>query len=544
MTLKIYDTTLRDGGQAAEVSLSKSDHIALFKVLDSFHLDYIEVGWPTSAGGDNGMKEIFKECLNSAKYSKVVAFGSTSKDKNPENDQRLNDVLDAGAQTICLFGKTWIPHADLQLKITPEENLEVIGRSVDYIRKKGRETIYDAEHFFDGFKDNKEYALETLVRAARAGAQTLVLCDTNGGTMTDDFKEIVREIFERLEEKGIDTPLGVHTHNDCGLALANGLSVLKYIKQIQGTMHGKGERAGNMSLAAFLGNYSIKMGNPVRVDIQRMKEVYESSCRLSGIAPDLTHPFVGKLAFAHRGGVHVDALEKGGENGGFLYQHMQPELVGNSQISLLTTLGGKAGVIKAAREHGYKFEKGDSKLLDAIGPLFEHLRKMEDEGAQIAWLPAMHFLLFAEHFDGLPKLLDIKDSEVYTSKANGKERSNFYCKGTILKDSREMRFDEFEDIVTVPDDGPIRAVDLLLKKVVGERFPIVKNLEIADYHTSIAKSNGAASTVRTVIDFKNGELFETSGVDKNKVYSGIAALEAGYNYVLTKALKEGKLLKA
>ncbi|MBS3091041.1 citramalate synthase [Candidatus Pacearchaeota archaeon] len=529
---EIFDTTLRDGPQGLHISLSKEDHIKLFKELDNFGVDYIELGWPANASNvDHSMIDVFKECVPLAKKSRVVAFGSTSKASNLANDRKIQSLVETGAGTACIFGKSWLEHVERDLQITPNENLEVISRSIDFLRRNSMEVFYDAEHFFDGYKEHPEYALQTLLRAEQAGATRLILCDTNGGSTPEQVREITSQVF-----KMVNTSLGIHTHNDRGQAVANAMACLKYVKQVQGTMHGRGERAGNMSLAAFIGNIveeSYKLGreNPNligKIDSKKLKHIYEVSCFLSGIEPDETEPYVGDAAFVHKGGVHQNAVGKGG---GHLYEHVPPELFGNRRIFPLNTLGGKSSVALVASQFGYTFDKRDPNLEGKVDALFAELKKYENEGYRLGTLFAEQFLLIEKYFGGMKPffVLDMNNYHIEIGRKNGVERSSFWCPvridGELFVASKEV------------EGGPIDAADKAINETVSKKYPGAGELRLIDYHVSLARRNAEESTVRNLIYFENGEEFKTVGVSENIIEAGVEALVKGLQYHLWRTYK-------
>ncbi|MEK6820341.1 MAG: citramalate synthase, partial [Nanoarchaeota archaeon] len=322
MKIEIYDCTLREGSQAAGAHFSIEDRVELFKALDSFGMDYIELGWPVS----EEVLESFELCRKARKNAKIVAFGSTSIAKNPEEDFNLLGIIESKPDFACIFGKTSKEHVEKQLKITLEENIKKIHDSINFLKSRGIRVFYDAEHYFDSFKEDREYALDTLVSAAKAGAEKIILCDTNGGTLPNEVEYIVLTTREKLLEKDISIGLGVHFHDDSGLALANTLASLPYIAQVQGTINGIGERIGNLNFSEFLPIYIKKIPMP-EIKLKLLKNVNEEAYRLAGLEIPHSRAFVGDTAFAHKGGVHIDAESKGAS-----YQHANPEDYGNKSI--------------------------------------------------------------------------------------------------------------------------------------------------------------------------------------------------------------------
>ena len=515
MQIEIYDCTLREGEQAAEASFSQEDRVKLFEMLDDFGADYVELGWPVS----QQVLESFALCMKIRKKAKIVAFGSTSIVENPGDDKNILSILASKADYACIFGKTWKEHVEKQLHITAEENLKRISNSVEFLRANGMKVFYDAEHFFDGYKDNKKYALETLMAAAKAGAERLILCDTNGGTLPEEVNEIVNETKKSLEEREIKTELGVHFHNDCGLALANSIVSLPYVKQIQGTINGTGERIGNLNFSEFLPVYIKKLARNHNVKLEKLKELNGAAYKLSGLEIPEIRPFIGDTAFAHKGGVHIDAHNKGAS-----YQHEEPENFGNKRNILLTTLGGGAGVISAAEQFGYKLDKKNSDVQEKAARLFLELGEIERKGYRIAAIPAEQYLLIEKYFGNLKDFFEIESWKVETGKENGKETSKLYVRCNLNKIIKEEN--------TAADGGPVDLIYKTIKKILAKDYPDAENLQLLDFHVSIARSKKEESIVRVLITFQNEEKFQTVGVDSNIIQSAIEAIEKGFRYYL------------
>lgn len=518
-SLELYDATLREGEQSARVSFSKENRIRLFKLLDDFGMQFIELGWPVVSGE---IKESFKECLQIAKNSEVVAFGSTSFKNNIEEDENLLAIVETGVKYACIFGKTWDVHVEKQLGITKEKNLEKIKQSIKFLIKNNIEVFYDAEHFFDGFKANKEYALQTLEAAGNAGAKRLVLCDTNGGLVPEEAKKIVKEVKNFIDEKNIPTELGVHYHDDCGLALANTLSSLEYVKQVQGTINGIGERIGNLDFSNFIPVYTKKLNKELKdIDLKKLKEINDSTYLISGNEIPEHKPFVGRTAFLHKGGVHVDATKKGAS-----YEQAVPEDFGNQRIILMNTLGGASSVINVAKDFGYELDKKNPETNNQIKKLFKELRETEIKGYKIGDIKAEQYLLIEKYFGSLKDIIKIKDWNIQTGFSGEDEKSIFYAKGIAGEN-------EFEEIELVKG-GPVNAIYKLMKRVLLKKHPEIKDMNLLDFHVEIANRNAEESSVRVVITFENHEKFKTVGVNRNILGSAIEAIEKGFRYYLNK----------
>jgi 2-isopropylmalate synthase len=516
MSLELYDSTLRDGEQAAGASFNLKDRIAMFQLLDDFGFDYIELGWPVTS------KEVFDSfaiCQKLKRNSKIAAFGSTTKE-NPSEDKNLNSILQAKPDVACIFGKTSLEHVFHQLKATPEENLEFIRKSIEYLKANHLVVFYDAEHFFDGFLENKEYALQTLVTAIKAGAERIILCDTNGGLTPEQTKEITKETYEYLSKLFPEVKLGIHLHNDAGLAHANTLAALPWITQVQGTVNGMGERVGNLDFSSFLPSYNFQYQKEIKLDLKKLKRVHDEAYRLAGKEIPESKPFVGETAFAHKGGVHIDAIRKGGAR----YEKFSPEKIGNSRRIVLNTLGGSASVVDAASQFGYQLDKKNPEVKKSIEKLYNELKTLEEKGYRIGALPAEQGLLVLKYFGEYQEFFRINSWRIKTGMENGKEFSEVQLKGQINKN----HFDQTKLI----EGGPVDAVYKTLQEILSTEYPQIKNLKLEDFHVGIARRGGEESSVRTVIDFSNGETFRTVGVDANILCSALEAIQKGFQYYL------------
>lgn len=519
--LELYDCTLREGEQAAGASFSLQDRTKLFSLLDDFGFDYVELGWPIAS---QEIAASFNLCKNIRKNAKIVAFGSTSFNSDLEQDKNLDSILRSGADYACIFGKTHLEHVVKQLKLTPEENLGRIYESVVFLKKR-IPVFYDAEHFFDGFKENQKYALETLVSAAMGGAEKLILCDTNGGLLPSEAEKIVAMTKKYLLDHEIDVPLGVHFHDDCGFALANAFSALPYIGQVQGTINGIGERVGNLNFSEFIPVYMKKIKKILDVKLETLKSVNEQSYRLAGIDIPESRPFVGDSAFAHKGGVHIDATNKGAS-----YEHENPTDFGNERVLLLNSLGGTAGVVMVAERFGYELDKHNVKTMENVQKLFIDVRDLEQKGYRMGALEAEQYLLVEKYFGDLKDFFKISRHRFETEKYEDRKvvsyfQGDYLVNGKLIKDS-----------VTLTG-GPIDAAYKSMLKVLSADYPAIKNLKLKDFHVGIARSNAEESTVRTVITFQDGHIFKTVGVDSNILESGLEALTKGFYYYLNKISK-------
>jgi len=522
MTIEIYDCTLREGEQAEGASFSFNDRIELCKRLDLFGLDFIEVGWPIVS------EDIFDSVRNAAskmKNAKIVAFGSTSIKENPSEDKNLNSILDCGAKYACIFGKSSLAHVEKQLKISGEENLSKIFMSVKFLHNNEITVFYDAEHYFDSYLDNPEYTLKSIIKALEGGAQRIILCDTNGGVIPSVAEKITRETKELLSKSGFNNCLGVHFHDDSGLALANTIACLPYIVQVQGTINGTGERLGNLNFSEFLPVYIKKMNGKSRVNLKELKKLNEEAYRLAGLDIPEKRAFVGERAFTHKAGVHIDAHLKGAS-----YEHESPEDFGNKRTILLNSLGGKSSVIRIADEFGYILDRDENQTREKIEEILKELKDFETLGYKIGSIKAEQSLLIEKYFGKNKLTFNIIEWEIKSEFKNRKEISNFKV---VCRLNDEIVSGELS--VT---GGPVDAAFKALKKILSKKFPEIEELNIQDFHVSIARQKSEESSVRTRIDFVNSDEFSCVGVDPNMIGSAIEAIEKGFRYYLIKLLKE------
>jgi len=523
MTNKIilYDTTLRDGTQGEQVTLSAEDKLKITRKLDEFGVHYIEGGWPGSNPKDARFFEMARK--NPFQRSKLTAFGSTRRAKtNPEDDQNIRALLDAETEAVTIFGKSWDLHASEILGVSLDENLSMIEDTLAYLKSQGREVIYDAEHFFDGYKQNSDYTLKTIKAAINGGADMIVLCDTNGGTLTHEFQNIMEEIMPH-----ISSPVGVHTHNDCGLALANSLvAVQAGAIMVQGTINGYGERCGNVDLISVIGNLQLKMGYQC-VDSERMKQLTDLSRYVSDVAnvPPLNQrPFTGRSAFAHKAGVHVSAIIKNPA----AYEHLDPEQVGNRRHVIVSDLSGKSNIEYKTREMGIDLGGNgyDSKQI------VEKIKVMEDQGYQ---------------FDAAEGSL-----ELLIKKVTGQFEDPFCLESfrvTIEKDQSgpsssqatiKISVGDDHEITAAEGDGPVNALDNALRKALNNFFPQIEEMGLVDYKVRVIEaSDGTAAKVRVKIESRDSqEIWTTIGVSENIIEASWQALVDSVQYKLLKEMKK------
>ena len=519
----LYDTTLRDGTQGEEVSFSAEDKLRIVKRLDELGFDYVEGGWPGSNPKDARFFEMARN--ESFRTARLTAFGSTCRAGTaPENDQNIKALLKAETESVTIFGKSWDLHASEILGITLDENLRIIEQSIAWLKGRDREVIFDAEHFFDGFRDNKDYALQTLTAALNGGADMVVLCDTNGGSLPDQIREITADVIDRVSVK-----VGIHTHNDGGLALSNSLSAVNAgAIMVQGTINGYGERCGNADLISVIGNLQLKMGRQCLdpENIVHLTELSHYVSEVANIPPLNQRPFAGKSAFAHKGGIHVSAIQKNPR----AYEHMEPELIGNHRRVIVSDLSGKSNIEYKAREMGIKIDtKGsDSKRI------VEKIKAMEDRGYQ---------------FDAAEGSL-----ELLMKKASGQFEEPFALESfrvTIEKDKSgassshatiKISVGDEHEITAAEGHGPVNALDHALRKALNSFFPQIKEMGLVDFKVRVVEgSDGTAAQVLVRIESRDShEVWSTVGVSEDIIEASWLALMDSVQYKLLKEMNRAE----
>ena len=502
----LYDTTLRDGTQGTGISFSVLDKIRVAEKLDAFGVHYIEGGWPGSNPKD---AEFFQEAAKRTwKNAKIAAFGSTRRGNlKVEDDPQVKALLDAQTPVVTLVGKSWILHVREVLCVTPEENRAMIRETVAYFKAAGREVCYDAEHFFDGYKEDADYAVSTLQAAAEGGADVLVLCDTNGGTMPDEVEAITRDVIARLGK-----PVGIHTHNDSGVAVANALAAVRAgAVQVQGTINGYGERVGNCNLTSLMPNLQLKMGIPVVPDLSRLRELSLFVDELANCQHNIRAPYVGATAFAHKGGIHVNAVQKLARS----YEHIRPEQVGNRQNILVSELSGQSNILLKAESLGLKLEKGSPQVREVL----EEIKRREALGYEFEAADGSIDLLIRkvlQHHQPLFELLEYH----CTFRRSGTDACDT-CEATVkllINGERVYTVDE--------GDGPVNALDAALRKALRPAYPQIDEIKLADYKVRILDSKqGTAARTRVLIVSTDGKTdWGTVGVSDNVIEASWLAL--------------------
>lgn len=519
----LYDTTLRDGTQGEGVNLSVEDKLALAKKLDAFGMHYIEGGWPGSNPKDAEFFQRAKE-INFIN-AKLAAFGSTRRANSKcEDDLQIKMLMDAKTPVVTMVAKTSTLHVKHVLETTFEENIKMISDSVSYFKQAGREVMHDAEHFFDGFKLDKEYAIATLKAARDAGADWLVLCDTNGGVMPWEIEEIVREAITALARDGkvgLKYNFGIHTHNDAGLAVANAiLAVRAGCTQVQGTVNGIGERVGNCDIISTIANLKLKLEDTCVEDYQ-LKELTSLSryvSELANLVPDIRQPYVGQSAFAHKGGIHVAAIMKLEES----YQHIDPTLVGNEKRVLVGELSGRGNIAYKAKEFGLDTEKNEVKNV------LQDIKELENKGFYFEDAEASLELLLHRAKEGYLRPFELVDFMVVINHRGGSDLS-------VLANLK-VKVAGIVEHTVAEGDGPVNALDQAFRKAIEKHYPEVSAVKLTDYKVRILDGGSAtAATTRVTIESSfHDKTWKTVGASTNIIKASWQALSDSIEYSLLK----------
>ncbi len=512
--IAIYDTTLRDGTQRENISLSVADKLRITRLLDDLGVAYIEGGWPGSNPKDAAFFEAVRD-LN-LKHARIAAFGSTCRKQcDPADDENIRALVDAQTPVVTIFGKTSILHVTDVLQTTPAENLRMIRDSLRYLKSLGKEVIYDAEHFFDGAKLDMEYAFDTLRAAVEGGADTIVLCDTNGGSLPWEITQWVRAVAETFPA----IRLGIHTHNDGELAVANSLAAVSAgCTHVQGTINGYGERCGNANLCSIIPGLELKMGYECVPDggLRTLAHLARTIAEIVNLAPDDHLAYVGKSAFAHKGGVHVAAIRRNVDS----YQHIDPVLVGNEMRVLVSDLSGRGNVLSKAEEFGMAVDGA------AAVRVLEDIKTLENTGYVFEGAEASVAVRLYRHQDDYQPLFHLIDFTVIVEDRRGRGQLS----------EAMVKVDLDGDIIhtAAEGNGPVNALDLALRKALLPRYPQVSDFQLADYKVRILDGvNGTAATTRVLIDTHNGsQRWSTVGAGTNIIHASWLALVDSFEYGL------------
>jgi len=517
MRIKIYDTTLRDGTQAAGVSFSLLDKLHISQELDKLGFDYIEGGWPGSNPKD---MEFFKRVKSiHFNHAKIAAFGSTRRKNIPvEKDSNIISLLEAETPVVTIFGKSWVLHVRRALLTDESENLRMIDDSISFLKRKNREVIFDAEHFFDGYKENPDYALKVLKVAESSGADCIVLCDSNGGSMPYEIDQIVRVVKER-----INCPLGIHAHNDSGVATANTVIAARIgVEQVQGTINGYGERCGNADLCAVIPNLKLKLDVDCisKEGLRSLTRISRLVSELANLVPFEHQPYVGRFAFTHKGGVHASAISREKKT----YEHIDPELVGNKRRVIISELAGKSSVIYKLNERGLGVK--NPQVLSKR--LIEQIKKLENEGYEFEAANGSFELLVKKNTGDYRKLFNIEGFRVIVEKReNGKLVSEATVKLNI----------NGKQVHTVAEgNGPVNALDKALRKALEDDFPQISQMHLSDYKVRILDAGaGTEAKTRVLIESSDkDDRWGTVGVSPNIIEASFKALLDAVEYKLNK----------
>jgi len=517
MTVKLFDTTLRDGEQSEGISFTVKDKIKIVHLLDDLGISYLEGGWP---GSNPKAVEFFNSIQNeSLSQAKMVAFGSTRRQKNTaETDANLLALVETKVPVACIFGKAWDFHVTHALKISLEDNLALIEDSLKFLKNNMEEVFFDAEHFFDGYKKNPEYAIESLKAAERAGTDVLVLADTNGGTLPFEIAKIIKEV-----QKVIKTPLGIHAHNDSECAVANTLVAVDCgVKQVQGTMNGYGERAGNANLCSIIPALKLKMGVDCISELN-LSKLTDVSHHISEIA-NLTHnnhfAYVGKSAFAHKGGIHVSAISKHPET----YEHIRPERVGNVQRVLVSELSGVSNLMYKAEELNIQLDKTDP----IVKKLLKDIKEMEQAGYQFEEGEASFELMLRRATKQYTPFFDLLAFRVIN---DNQGEDKFVIEATV-----KLTIDGTIVHTAGEGNGPVSALDHAFRKALISKYPEIETVRLTDYKVRVLNSSGGADAkVRVIIETTDDkDTWGTVGVSENIIEASWSALVDSMEYKLLK----------
>ena len=516
--VEIYDTTLRDGSQAEDIAFSVEDKLRITEKLDELGVHYIEGGWPGTNPKDS---EYFKKVKKlKLKNSVVVAFGSTHRPKHKaKDDSNINALIESETPAMTIFGKTWDFHVKEALKIPLAENLEIIHNSVTYLKKYADKIFFDAEHFFDGYKDNEAFAMKCLTTARDAGADCLALCDTNGGTLPDEIEKITSTVIENIK-----SPIGIHAHNDSECAVANSIIAVKLgASQVQGTINGLGERCGNANLCSVIPSLQIKLGIKCISDEQmkRLRDVSRFVNEIANIRHFKRQPFVGDSAFAHKAGVHVSAVIKRPET----YEHIKPELVGNSHRVLISDLAGRSNILRKAKEFNIHIDPDSPQLQDILNTL----KDLEHQGFQFEGAEASFELLLKKALGLHRKFFDLIGFRVIVEKR--KEGEIPLSEATIM-----MKVGGKIEHTAATGNGPVNALDNALRKVLDKFYPELKEVKLHDYKVRVlTEGKGTSAKVRVLIESGDEEnRWGTVGVSENIIEASWQALVDSIEYKLLK----------
>jgi 2-isopropylmalate synthase len=514
--IEIYDTTLRDGSQGEGINFSAIDKLRIAEKLDAFGIHYVEGGWPGSNPKD---MEFFKQAASRKwKHARIAAFSMTRrKGTAVEEDSLMRQILEAETPVVCIVGKSWLLHVHEVLRAKPQENLEMIADTISYLKAHGRTVIYDAEHAFDGYKDEPDYALATWQAAEKAGAECVVLCDTNGGCLPEDIERIVLAAKNKLKGR-----IGIHTHNDCGLGVANALAGIQAgATQVQGTINGYGERTGNCNLTTVMPILQLKLKRPVlsAKSLPKLKELSEFVDEIANVRHDPRQPWVGQTAFAHKGGMHVHAVERVAHS----YEHVNPEAIGNHRRVLVSDMSGRTNILMKAQELGFTLapEAPETRTITA------EVKRLENEGYEYEAAEGSLALLIGKTLKHQAPPFKVEGYHVSVRR----DRSISVCQASV-----KVQVDGVTEHTIAEGDGPINALDGALRRALVKFFPQLKKVQLEDYKVRILNSSaGTGARTRVLIESTDGkEEWGTVGVHDNIIEASVQALSDSFEYSLMK----------
>ncbi len=515
--IEMYDTTLRDGSQTEGISFSVNDKVKIAEKLDEMGIHYIEGGWPGSNPKDKEFFKLMKK--KKLKNSFLTAFGSTRRARvTPAQDKNLRDLISAQTPVVTIFGKSWDLHVQDVLKVSLEENLDIISSSVSYLKKKKKKVFYDAEHFFDGYKRNPDYALNTILAAQNAGADCIILCETNGGTLTQDVRKIIGEV-----KPNINVPLGIHAHNDLGLAVANSITAVEMgCGHVQGTFSGLGERCGNADLSIIIAILSTKMGQKT-IPQNKIKHLTEASYYLSEISNIKVadnHPFFGHSAFAHKGGVHIDAMLKNP----LAYEHIDPQAIGNHRRFITSELAGKMPIVLKAQKLDVKIDKKSKEAKK----LLKSLQEKEHSGYQFEAADASFELFMKRALKKIEPFFKLEGFKVTVEKR--------YDGRVFAEASMRINIKGKEEFTASDGHGPVDALDTALRNALTKFYPGIEKMHLSDFKVRVLDTKaGTAAKVRVLIESQDEtDSWTTVGVHENIIEASWEALVDSIEYKLLK----------
>ena len=515
MRVEFYDTTLRDGAQSEDMAFTLTDKLRITEKLDEFGIHYIEGGWPGSNPKDlQYFKEVKKLRLKNAK---IVAFSSTMKaNTTPENDEIIKALMDAHTEYITIVGKSWDLHVKDALRVSLDTNLKMVNKTISYLKKSGKKVFFDAEHFFDGYKKNEDYALRVIKTAYDAGADAIVLCDTNGGSMPYEVYDIVARVRGVLKGE-----LGIHTHNDTELGVANTLMAVRAgSTHVQGTVNGYGERCGNANLCSIIPNVVLKMGHSgiQKEKLRKLRELSIFIDELANFIPDKHRPYVGESAFAHKGGIHVSAIRRNPET----YEHMKPEYVGNTQRVLISDLSGESNILYKAKEFNIDIEKDRKVVKDVV----HKIKNLEMRGYQFEAAEGSLELLIKKALGIHKSYFELVGFRIIVEK---KEKAHPVTEATIM-----VKVDDKIEHTAALGKGPVNALDNALRKALHKFYPVLKEMDLVDYKVRVLSTkDGTGAPTRVLIESSDGKhTWGTVGVSENIIEASWRALVDSIDYKL------------